>query len=212
MMILYGSQNFGYDTPESDKDWVEIVIPSWNDIIELRALSNEDIAADNTHIKQRDIRIQLRFFKNAHFNSYQLLYSKAYINCDDFEWFINNRERIVRHNIYQSYLSNSRNIYNMLSDTNFEPKQITRAYVFNTLLKRLLDNKEFRIYCEESGTYREWLNSIDKNKRRIEAEKIKVETRELGNEFEKFRSIVDTKLIQDMHAEVQRLIRNRLIV
>lgn len=210
MRILYGSQNFGYDTPVSDKDWVEILIPDWDDILNLRALSNEIIEADNSHLKQRDIRVQLKLFKNGHFNSYQLLYSKVYIGCDDFKWFLDNRERIVRHNIYQSYLSNSRNILGMLSGTDYESKPITRAYVMCTLLKRLLSSEEFRVYCDGAREYRDWLNNIDKDKRKEEAEKLVNEIKGLECEFERFKDVVDTSLIKDMDAEVCRLIKNKL--
>ena len=41
MKLLYGSQDFGYDTPQSDKDWLEFVYPTWKDVLANNMISKE---------------------------------------------------------------------------------------------------------------------------------------------------------------------------
>lgn len=57
MKLLYGSQNFGYNLVNSDKDWLEFVYPTWEQIIKGDLISKERQNEDGSITKVKDIRL-----------------------------------------------------------------------------------------------------------------------------------------------------------
>ena len=58
IIMLYGSQNFGYDTELSDKDYLQFILPTWDNIVNNKLISYETKSnIDNGIIKVKDIRL-----------------------------------------------------------------------------------------------------------------------------------------------------------
>lgn len=211
MKLLYGSQNFGYDLPDSDKDWFEIVYPTWDDIVSLKVKSVEHIETNNEHTKIKDIRLLPTLLESANFSWTQILYSKLYIDCEDLQWFINNRDRITRYNIYKSYKSNSGFIISKLTKSS-DTKTLTRCYAFRLLLTRLLDtNNEFDLCNHQTRNFRLWVDKLNDKQRDGLAGDIIKETKSLEESFLKFSDTKDTEIIDSMNVEIKRLLKTKLL-
>lgn len=76
--ILYGSQNYGLNGPNSDKDYYEIVMPSFYDLYYQKEASDK---------KSWDIRKFTKLILDGNFNAIELLFSvDKYFYSQDFEY------------------------------------------------------------------------------------------------------------------------------
>ena len=76
--ILYGSQNYGLNGPNSDKDYYEIVMPSFYDLYYQKEASDK---------KSWDIRKFTKLILDGNFNAIELLFSvDKYFYSQDFEF------------------------------------------------------------------------------------------------------------------------------
>lgn len=209
MKLLYGSQNFGYNKPESDKDWIEFIYPSWTDIISGKMVSREDIQS-GIHTKVYDIRRIRGIIIDSHFSQLQFLYSIEKYSCEDLNWFISNRDRICKSHKFNCYIHNANN---MLRDLriNPNPKNLTRAYVFKTLLERVLDeNSEFEVYVPDSLAFRMESESMSEQERLSLSDRLRQDLIKLESRYEPYRNVVDTELLELADQELIRLLKERL--
>lgn len=76
--ILYGSQNYGLNGPNSDKDYYEIVMPSFYDLYYQKEASDK---------KSWDIRKFTKLILDGNFNAIELLFSvEKYFYSPEFEY------------------------------------------------------------------------------------------------------------------------------
>ena len=76
-IFLYGSQNYGLDTPESDIDTKCVVIPSFRDICNnAQLVSFTHVLENNEHIEFKDIRLMLGEFLKQNMNFVEILFTK----------------------------------------------------------------------------------------------------------------------------------------
>ena len=76
--ILYGSQNYGLNGPNSDKDYHEIVMPSFYDLYYQKEASDK---------KSWDVRKFTKLILDGNFNAIELLFSvDKYFYSQDFEF------------------------------------------------------------------------------------------------------------------------------
>ena len=156
MRILYGSQNFRYDIENSDRDYAEIVIPKWQDLFDKKLLNKTICNEDGSTLKQIDIRTLPQLFSGQNLADLQLLYSKEYVDIGIFKWFVDRKEKIIKSNSYQFYVSNRRSAEQCLSKE-ISPKNVARVYTIFKALQRLLEGSEFDIFVEDAKSYREFL-------------------------------------------------------
>lgn len=147
MKLLYGSQNFGYDIDNSDKDWLEIVYPSWQDILNNKLINKEIKNEDGSVTKVKDIRCLIKMIEKCNFNDLQVLYSQEMYECEDLKWFIEHREEIVKHNLRQLYFTNRGYVVSCLMSGN--SKDMIRAYCFMQLIERAFSGEVMNL-CDKS--------------------------------------------------------------
>lgn len=207
MRILYGSQNFGYDTPDSDKDYMEIVFPTLEDIVRGRTSNRETKQLDGSIVKVKDIRLLPKMLLKGNFNDLQILYSKEYEDCKGLEWFIENRERIVRYSPSRLVWTNAGYIKQCIKYGTYHlgklvGKDYARAICFTHLIERALTTDKL-VFCDES------LRDVRSNKHRYNDAYIENKLIEL----ERLASTMietDITLEQEMYNEIQKLIVERL--
>lgn len=99
---LFGSQNYGVDTPESDFDYKIYVIPTKEDIMQ-KGFIGERIKTDKGINEYYDIRsLPDHLFKTS-INFMEVLFSVDLYYTYEAEWFIKNREEIARINLPYLY-------------------------------------------------------------------------------------------------------------
>ena len=74
-VFLYGSQNYGTSTENSDVDTKAILIPSFGDLILREPVSKEIHLANNEHCEVKDIRELVKMFKKQNINFLEILYT-----------------------------------------------------------------------------------------------------------------------------------------
>lgn len=208
MKVLYGSQNFGYDTDSSDRDYYEIIYPTWEDIIVNRKAS-KDKNVEGSGIVIKDIRDYVHELKSGNLNIIQTLFSKEYIEADDLSWFIDNRQRILRANLHRAYLSN-KGLADRLSDIELTPARLTFGYALYKSLIRILEEPEFNLYNSETLSYRKWAETLDIDRRQSELKDIQKGIEGFKSYFEPYQDKIDTGIINAMDIELIRLMRENM--
>lgn len=206
MKLLYGSQNFGYDTKDSDKDWLEFVYPCWEEIIK-NEITNKELHNDDGSItKVKDIRLIPKMIKKANFNDLQVLFSQETYECEDLKWFIEHRQELIRANMWQLFCSNVGYIKSQLKEnTN---KSIIRAYCFTRLLEGVLNYPNaFLMRLEYLGKFRMYTDKKFFNELK---KYINVAIVELENDYCKYKHMKNDILINEMYLEIERLVKKKL--
>lgn len=205
MKVLYGSQNFGYDSPTSDKDWVEFVYPTWDNILNNTLVNKELKNTDGSITKVKDIRLIPKMLMKLNFSDLQILYSVERYGCEDLQWLFDNRDRIVKHDLWQAFKTNSGMIKAQLKeDTN---KSVIRAYAYTILLTRLINIDEFNLYNERLKNATQKINNVTRNEL---SGWCKQQLIFMEPMYKKCEKLVDIEIRQLVREELKRILRLRL--
>ena len=77
-VFLYGSQNYGLDTENSDVDTKAIYIPTLEELMFKKPISKELELPDGSHCDVKDIREIIKNFTKQNINYIEILYTKYY--------------------------------------------------------------------------------------------------------------------------------------
>lgn len=92
MRFLIGSQNFGLDLPNSDKDYFRFIYPELKDLCN-PIPRNREIKEEDSLTKIIDIRSIPSLFFKSNLDTLQLLYSKEVINGGELEKYFREYEQ-----------------------------------------------------------------------------------------------------------------------
>lgn len=82
-IMLYGSQNYGMETPTSDIDLKAIIVPSFEDIVHGRKMVSTTIEIDEGLCDIKDIQSMIGCWKKQNVNFVELLFTKCrWVNPD----------------------------------------------------------------------------------------------------------------------------------
>ena len=212
MKLLIGSQKFGYNLPDSDKDWMEFRYPSWSDIIAGKMERTEQILGDNTHIKVYDIRNISKIISDGHISSLQFMFSTEYRDCNDLKWFIDNRVRLCRTNMYRVFKSNSNNMIRDLNNK-LDAKTLTRAYVFYRILTQLIDkaNEDVSFYIPDSYDYRLKMMGLSDEEWKIERDRLITFYKYLETAYIPYKDAFDNRIFNKANSELTKLLKKQLM-
>lgn len=104
-LFLQGSQNYKLDYEGSDIDTKMIILPSFDDFVNVnKPISYTYVRENNEHIDLKDIRVILDTIKKQNINFVEILFTEYKIINNKYEKYINElfkyRERIARYNVY----------------------------------------------------------------------------------------------------------------
>lgn len=207
MKILYGSQNFGYNTPESDKDWFDILYPSWEDILYNRTMSKEEHCEDGTTIKVMDIRLVKNMLFKGMMASTQILFSVEQYDAEDLKWFIQHRQEIVRCNMFEAYRCNTGKTLSELNRDGYDNKCLLRAYITYNYLMGLLGTDDVVLYNPKNLEVRHWIEGLDKHKKEEFKASLIKGINNLKCDFNRFENIYNKQLVDEMDKEIIRLLK-----
>ena len=203
MKLLYGSQNFGYDTPESDKDWLEFVYPTWEDIVSNNMKNKERKNEDGSVTKVKDIRLIIKMVEKSNFNDLQVLYSQEMYGCEDLKWFIDNRDALVKHNLHQLFYTNKGYILSCLKSGT--QKDLVRALAFTNMIVKAFNENEFVMREPKFSKIRE------ANSQEFDECKEYIYKKLSEYEWYAYALDKDNTIIDMARLEVKRLLKNHLI-
>lgn len=138
-VFLYGSQNYGCALPDSDVDTKAIFIPSLEEAVLSKQMTNHEIHfANGEHCEVMDIRHLIDNFKKQNINFVEVLYTEyCYVNPKYEqiwrEYFIDNREKISHYDISKTVMSISGQAIRTLKQDKEDGKKIgngKRLYYF----------------------------------------------------------------------------------
>lgn len=210
MKILCGSQNFGYNLPDSDKDWIEYTYPSWENIIN-NTITKEELVDKTTgsHTKHLDIRTIHNIILHPNISILQFMYSTEYIDCEDLKLFIENRDKIVKANKYRLYKSNSAKVINELVHDKSR-NTLVRAYVYRDILRQVVDGKEVNFMVPDSLDFRLWEMEQSISVKRLKANEIIKDIELMQPYFELYNNKIDNSIQELIDKELIRLIKLRV--
>jgi len=168
MKFLFGSQNFGLDTPESDKDYMQFWYPSVGDLCKPIPHTKEAKQGDGSLVKHIDVRAIPGLFYKANLDTLQLLYSKKVEDGGEVEAYFRQYEHelstINLPRLYFSVLGSALNRYKTR-----KTKDLAHIiFGFKTLiqfekqgfedLRKCFEHNENHFYQSvRSGEYSDWI-------------------------------------------------------
>lgn len=149
-ITLYGSQNYGIDTENSDIDVKAIYVPSlWNAITKEKWLSKELINDNNEHCEIKDIREMCKMYKKQNLNFLETLFTEyrwdnpKYANI---HYTFQARAEDIAHYDEQcgikSICGQALNTIKQLRKAQFDLKKFSKVIYLYLYLNKYKDNKE----------------------------------------------------------------------
>lgn len=205
-IFLYGSQNYGLDTPESDVDTKLIVLPTLEDLVFHRSpTSNTIVLPNDEQIDVKDIRLMFDNYRKQNINFLETLFTPwRHINPKymwAFRQVLAAREKIARadevrgSNALFGMMSNK---YKMLTKPSpataeaieqfgYDPKQLVHIHRLSEFMDRFYiggETMESTLLCSDPEVLiAEKLGKLDKQSALCLAEELMTSTRIKVNEF-----------------------------
>lgn len=131
-IFLYGSQNYGTETEDSDVDTKAIIIPTFEELVFNRPVSKELTLPNNEHCEVKDIREIVNNFRKQNINFIEILYTDYFWLNPKFEdiwynFFIDIKENISHYDIQKCVQSISHQALHTIKQDRNNPKKISNA-------------------------------------------------------------------------------------
>lgn len=224
-LFLQGSQNYELDYEGSDIDTKMIVLPSFEDIININnPISNTHIRVNEEHIDVKDIRVILETIKKQNINFVEILFTKYKILNPKYEkdmmQLINHREQIARYDIYgalncmvgmsmQKYKAMEHpypTILHKIEKYGYDPKQLHHIIRMREFIQRYIQGEKYED-CLISKQ-KDYLIEVKKGLHSLEeareiAERMVTEAREIKDAYmSKYDNKISTE-VQELMLEVK---------
>lgn len=109
-VFCYGSQNYGFNTPDSDVDTKAIIVPTIEDLCLRQPISRELHLDNGEHCEVKDIREMVNMFKKQNINFIEILFTDYYLINPKYntiwkKYFTLNAEKIAHYDERKTVLS-----------------------------------------------------------------------------------------------------------
>ena len=158
---LYGSQNYGIATPESDVDTKVWLMPNLRDLALAEKPYSKELHCDGAHVEGKDYRLMLGELRKQNMNFLETIFTPYKVVNPNYQWFYNilytNREAIARMDVNRgahAFMGHMYNMYNRFKRDE-KPKQVAHLMRLYDCLQR---------YTLTDETYEDLLfkpNSLD---------------------------------------------------
>lgn len=150
-VFLYGSQNYGIATENSDVDTKAIIIPSIEDLCLKKPVSREIKFDNEEHCEIKDIREMIKMFKKQNINFIEILYTDYCLINPKYnriwrEYFINKREYISHISKRQTVMSICGQAIHTLNQNKTDGKKYANGLRLYHFLISYLSDSSYK-YC-----------------------------------------------------------------
>jgi predicted nucleotidyltransferase len=147
-IFLYGSQNYGTDTCNSDVDTKAIVIPTFEDLCLNTPVSKEIHLENGEHCEIKDIREIVKNFRKQNINFIEILYTDYFILNPRYEelwkhYFIDNREIIAHYDINKCVQSICGQAIHTLKQNKTDGKKYSNGLRLKYFLKHYINKDKY---------------------------------------------------------------------
>ena len=152
-VYLYGSQNYGLDTEESDVDTRCIIVPTLEDIALIRPMVSKTVEVEDGMMDVKDFRLFLENLKKMNPNSLEVLFTPYYKVNSDYEFLFYYELKARRHNItesnpyqlLQTVAGMARNHYKAIEKAGeeYKTKDLYHLLRYERFLKRFIESFSF---------------------------------------------------------------------
>lgn len=157
--ILYGSQNYGLDSSDSDKDYKVIMCPHWNDLYTKRDVrpSDMDFSYDHEHYSPMDCRQFDSLLHKCNPNILEMVYSiDINYNNDDMPSYINRAKDLLSNGYIalhwkEFYAASQGLALNTLKRYGAIPKAVSRSWY----ILQLVESVAFHDFCMGAFIWRD---------------------------------------------------------
>lgn len=141
-IFLYGSQNYGLATEDSDVDSIAIVIPTIEDIILRKPICKEIIFENGEHCNIKDIREVVKEWKKQSLQALEILFTDYFIVKPEYVSYWNNfldiRNDIAHYDVERTFKSISGQAKQTYLRNPSDRKQIANTYRLYYFLRSYL--------------------------------------------------------------------------
>lgn len=179
-IFLYGSQNYGLDSPESDVDTKCIIVPTFEEIcFNKKPVSYTHVRANDEHIEFKDIRLMMKEFRKQNMNFVEILFTQYCVVNPFYEeywdYVTEHREEIAHYRTFLTVKSMAGMANEkrhalchpypaklaVLAQFGYDPKQLTHQI---RILNFIRDYKAGKPYAEcmqagENEQYLRWVKA-----------------------------------------------------
>ena len=139
---LYGSQNYGIATPESDVDTKVWLMPSFRDLYTAAKPYSKELHYDEAHVEAKDSRLMIGELKKQNMNFLETIFTPYYWcsrrYATEFDYLRDNRELIARYDVNKgahAFMGHMYNMYNRFKRDE-KPKQVAHLMRLYDCLQR----------------------------------------------------------------------------
>ena len=178
-VFLYGSQNYGLSTEDSDVDTIAIVLPNEYDLYFSRPLTKELHLENGEHCVVKDIREIFNEFKKQNVNFLEILVTDyKWLNPIYFEqwnfftylW----TDYIVRYDVARAIKSicgqGKHTLRQALNKDTLDGKKVANAFKMLSYLIKYLDKLPFKKCITVEGTDKQYIMDLKTGKKEISKE------------------------------------------
>lgn len=168
-VFLYGSQNYGMDTENSDVDTKAILIPTLEDLCLKKPVSKEIHLPNGEHCEVKDIREMVKNFRKQNINFLEILFTKyklinlRYENAW-YKYFISQREEIARYNVQKGILSTAYQAIHTIKQGPADSKKISNGLRLQAFINLYKAGSPYESCLYLNDADREILKSIKTRK------------------------------------------------
>lgn len=154
-VFLYGSQNYGIQTSNSDIDAKAIIIPSLINIAALKKPISKEYHYNDAHIEVKDIRLMIEMFYKQNMNFLEILFTDYYlINPEyktDWETILSYRDKLAYFDERQTFISASHQALHTIRQDRLTGKQIANAWRMSDFLEKYQRRFDYKECMEVSS-------------------------------------------------------------
>lgn len=148
---LYGSQNYGMATPESDVDTKVWLPPTYRDLYTAAKPYSKELHYEGAHVEAKDYRLMVGELKKQNMNFLETIFTPYYwcsnIYKTEFEYLRHNRELVARYDINRgahAFMGHMYNMYNRFK-RNENPKIVAHLMrLYDCLQRYILTDEPYK--------------------------------------------------------------------